>query len=82
MGIFSSRHYSFCSSETTLPFVIDKSILRVVAFLDSQSLSISAGCWDDTLASDRSLRVIAIVWWFRGYLFQALLKLDISILIA
>ena len=70
--ILLSQHYSFCWGETTLLFLIDKSILGVVAFLDSKSLSISAGCWDDTFASDGSLRVIMIVWWFKEYFFLAL----------
>ena len=40
----------------------------------SQSSSLSAGCWDDTLSSVGSPRVITIVWWIRGYFFQPLLE--------
>ena len=35
--ILLSQHYSFCRGETALLFLIDKSILRVVAFLDRRS---------------------------------------------
>jgi len=52
-------------------FFWDKSIFGVIAFSDSQSLSISVGCLDDTLASNRSPRVIMIVWCFREYFIQA-----------
>jgi len=76
--ILLSQHYSFCWGETTLLFLIDKSILGVDTFLDSKSLSISAGCWDNTFTSDGSLRVIMIVWWFKGYFFLALLMLCTS----
>jgi len=53
---------------------MDNSICRVIAFLDSQSSIISAGCWDNTLPSDSSARAITIVWWFQGCFFRALLK--------
>jgi len=58
-------------------FCWNKSILGVIALWDSRSSSISAGHWDDPLASVGSPRVITIVWWwwFRGYFIQAVLEL-------
>jgi len=72
--ILISQHYSFCWGEITLLFPIDKSLVGGFVSLDSRSSSISASLWDDTLASGRSPGVITIVWWFRAYFFQALLK--------
>jgi len=43
-----------------------------------QSWSISAGCWDDTLASVGSPWAITIAWWIRGYFIQALVELCTS----
>jgi hypothetical protein len=46
--ILSGWHNFFHWGLTTLQFLIDKSKLRVVAFLNCSSSSIIDGCWDDT----------------------------------
>jgi len=66
-----SRHYSFCRGETTVLFVRDKSILGVVASLDSWSSSISADCWDDTFES--SLGRYSWVMYFSNWYLEMIL---------